>query len=392
VPVGATPGSQEFAGELFTQPIVTNVLLTLGDGVIFKFDGSKVTSGGPNSATNNLVSVDDWAFAEPVPISNGFSITSGPAGTTGSPVLATASLGRVFSGPVATFSDADPAANAKDFTATINWGDGHLTNGTITADGKGGFTVSGTNTFALAGLLPISVDVFDFGGGPGPGGSQPNISVTNTINVLDANHAFVQALYNDFLGRDGGQAELDFWVGMLPGLGQGGVANSIIHSTEGLTFAVDGLYVQLLGRQAQGGEEQSFVSLLQKGGTEEQVVAGIVSSSEFASHANALIGGDNADANFVAALYKLLLNRTPGTGEVNGFLAGLPGLGRAGVALAIEKSPEYRGDVATGFYSSLLDRTTPPSAAEVAVWVNNGLDVLSMEVALASSGEYFQNG
>jgi hypothetical protein len=349
VPVSGTPGAQEFAGELFTQPIVTKVLLTLGNGVIFKFDGSTVTSGGPNSAGNNLVSVDDWAFAEPVPISNGFPITSGPTGTTGAPPIATASLGRTFSGAVATFSDSDPNGNAKDFTATINWGDGHLTNGTIAADGRGGFTVSGTNTYATAGNFPVSVDVFDFGGGPGIGGSQSSSSISNTINVLDADHSFVQALYNDFLGRDGSQAELDAWVSNLPRLGQGGVANAIARSGEGLTHAVDGLYVQLLGRQAQGGEEQGFVQLMEKGATQEQVVAGIVSSPEFASHANALIGGSNADANFVAALYQLLLNRTAGTAEVNAVVGVLHGMGRAGVALAIEGSFE-RAD------ASLRDR------------------------------------
>jgi hypothetical protein len=392
VPVSATPGAQEFAGELFTQPVVTNVLLTLGNGVIFKFDGTTVTPGGPNTATNNLVSVDDWAFAEPVPISNGFPITSGPPGTTGIPAVATAFQGRAFTGAVATFSDADPAANAKDFTATINWGDGHLTNGTIAADGKGGFTVSGTNTFTTAGNFPVSVDIFDFGGGPGVGGSQSSFSVSNTVNVLDANHTFVEALYNDFLGRDGAAAELDMWVSLLPSLGQGGVANAIRRSGEGLTHTVDGLYVQLLGRQAQGGEEQGLVQVLEKGATQEQVVAGIVSSAEFASHANTLIGGTNADANFVAALYQLLLNRTAGTGEVNGFVSALPRLGRAGVALVIEGSAEFRGDIVTGLYASLLDRSTPPSSAEVAGWVNSGLDVLSLEVALASTGEYFQKG
>jgi hypothetical protein len=392
VPISGTPGAQEFAGELFTQPIVTNVLLTLGNGVIFKFDGTTVTSGGANTADNNLVSVDDWAFAEPVPISNGFPITSGPPGTTNAPPVALAPLNRVFSGPVATFSDADPAANARDFTATINWGDGHLTNGTIAADGRGGFTVSGTNTYATPGNFPVSVDVFDFGGGPGIGGSQSSFSISNTVSVLDANHTFVQALYNDFLGRNGAQAELDGWVAALPGLGQGGVANAIARSPEGLTHAVDGLYIQLLGRQAQGGEEQGFVQLLQHGATQEQVVADIVSSPEFATHANTLVGGNNADAAFVGALYRLLLNRTAGTAEVNGFLGVLPALGRAGVGLAVEESAEFRGDVVTGLFSSLLDRTTSPSTAEVAGWVNSGLDVLSLEVALASSSEYFQKG
>jgi len=46
VPTNATAGSQIFAGERFTQAIVTNVLLTLGQGVIFQFDGTTASAGG----------------------------------------------------------------------------------------------------------------------------------------------------------------------------------------------------------------------------------------------------------------------------------------------------------------------------------------------------------
>jgi hypothetical protein len=182
VPTNATPGSAIFAGERFTQPIVTNVLLTLGNGVIFKFDGTTVTAGGSNTATNNLVAVDDWVFAEPVPTANGFPIVSGPGGTTGASAIS-ATAGTPFTGKVATFSDLDPKGNARDYTAVINWGDGHLTNGTISANASGGFDVSGTNTYAQAGRFPVSVDVMDFGGGPGIGGSSPVQSITNTATV-----------------------------------------------------------------------------------------------------------------------------------------------------------------------------------------------------------------
>jgi hypothetical protein len=391
VPVGGQ-GSQVFAGELFNQPIVTNVLLTLGNGVIFKFDGKTVTQGDTNDVGTNLVTVDDWAFAEPVPITNGFPITSGPVGTTGAPAIATTVAGRVFNGEVARFSDADPLAVATDFTATINWGDGHLTNGQITSDGSGGFSVSGTNTYATPGQFPVSVDIFDFGGGPGVGGSQPSLAVSNTIKVLDANHGFVRALYNDFLGREGSQTELDAWVSALPALGQAGVANGISHSPEALTHAVDGLYAQLLGRDAHGGEEQGFVHLLEQGATLERVSALILSSPEFAARANRIAGGTNADSNYIQGLYLFLLGRQPSLAEINAFVGVLPKLGRAGVALEFEESAEFRNDVVRGLYGVFLDRLAPPSAAEIAPWVNSGLDLLSLETALASSGEYFQNG
>ncbi len=181
VPTNPTPGSAVFTGELFNSPEVTNVLLTLGKGVIFKFDGTTVTPGGANSASNNLVAVDDWVFPEPVPITNGTNIpVSAPIGvapgTINAAVLVHATAGQAFTGVAANFSDADPEANAKDFTANINWGDGHSSNGTIAADGHGGFSVIGTNTYASTGAFPIAVQIQDFGGS--------FFTVTNTANVV----------------------------------------------------------------------------------------------------------------------------------------------------------------------------------------------------------------
>jgi hypothetical protein len=181
VPTNSTPGAAVFAGELFKNPEVTNVLLTLGNGVIFKFDGTALTSGGTNTARNNLVAVDDWVFPEPVSITNGTNIpVSAPIGvapgTLNAAVLVHATAGQAFTGVAATFSDADPNANAKDFTANINWGDGHSSNGPIAADGHGGFNVIGTNTYASAGAFPIAVQIQDFGGS--------FFTVTNTASVV----------------------------------------------------------------------------------------------------------------------------------------------------------------------------------------------------------------
>jgi hypothetical protein len=77
---------------------------------------------------------------------------------------------------VATF--ACPGAVPRDFTATIAWGDGHASPGMITSDGSGGFIVSGSNTYAVAGSYAISVAV-----GDASGATQ---STTSTVSVVDA--------------------------------------------------------------------------------------------------------------------------------------------------------------------------------------------------------------
>lgn len=66
--------------------------------------------------------------------------------------------GNAFSGTVATFTPLAGTA-AGDYSASINWGDGHQTAGTIGADASGVLAVSGSNTYATGGGYPISVSV-----------------------------------------------------------------------------------------------------------------------------------------------------------------------------------------------------------------------------------------
>jgi hypothetical protein len=91
-------------------------------------------------------------------------------------------VGQPFIGVVATFSDGSITSNA-GFTASINWGDTHVSSGVVTFLGTKNeanifgqivpvtlFSVTGTNTYAAAGTYPISVTITD-----------PNSNVT-TVN------------------------------------------------------------------------------------------------------------------------------------------------------------------------------------------------------------------
>jgi hypothetical protein len=77
---------------------------------------------------------------------------------TATPVGATE--GTAFSGAVATFSDTNAANTAADFTASINWGDGTTTTGTVTGGG-GKFTVSGSHTYADEGDFTVTAVLTD---------------------------------------------------------------------------------------------------------------------------------------------------------------------------------------------------------------------------------------
>lgn len=83
------------------------------------------------------------------------------------PIVATGVLVAAIEGAppagvtVATFIDQDPNPVATDFTASINWGDGHVSGGTVTLGPGGTLTVTGTNTYKEAGLYQVRVTITD---------------------------------------------------------------------------------------------------------------------------------------------------------------------------------------------------------------------------------------
>jgi hypothetical protein len=112
------------------------------------------------SYTTTWYGYDNWgAFAS----GNGSSTVSDAAlkalGKTlyGAVGVATGSAG------VGAFTDADPGGTVSDYTASINWGDGTTTTGTV-AVGTGNFKVSGSHTYAATGSYAIKTTVKDAGG------------------------------------------------------------------------------------------------------------------------------------------------------------------------------------------------------------------------------------
>jgi hypothetical protein len=85
--------------------------------------------------------------------------------------------GASFTGQVATFADSDPGGAASDYSATINWGDGSSSPGTVAATGSG-FAVNGTHTYASPGSYKTGVTIADAGGS--------STSADGTANVAAA--------------------------------------------------------------------------------------------------------------------------------------------------------------------------------------------------------------
>src|SRR5438309_448047 len=90
-----------------------------------------------------------------------------------------ATEGVSFSGVVATASDADPASTGSEYEATIEWGDGSTSAGTVSGSG-GSFSVSGSHTYAEEGSNPVKVTLTDKDTAANHG------DATSTATVADA--------------------------------------------------------------------------------------------------------------------------------------------------------------------------------------------------------------
>jgi Domain of unknown function (DUF4214) len=76
----------------------------------------------------------------------------------------TASRKTAFTQTVATFTDGNPGAKASEFRATIAWGDGQTSVGTVSALTGGGFAVSGSHAYEKKGSYAVAVHIADAGG------------------------------------------------------------------------------------------------------------------------------------------------------------------------------------------------------------------------------------
>ncbi len=85
----------------------------------------------------------------------------------------TGSEGFPVTGQIATFLSSD--VQGTNPTASISWGDGHMTAGTVVMDGTN-FAVDGSNTYAVNGTYPVNVTVNGTDGSTASGTGQATIS------------------------------------------------------------------------------------------------------------------------------------------------------------------------------------------------------------------------
>jgi hypothetical protein len=159
--------------------------ITWGDGSTTA--GTVAATGGGTFTVSGIHTyADEGTFSVPVQVKDNVSVLTANTTSTANvaegdaltptPVTFSATTGTPFSGVVATFADTNTSNVPADFTATIDWGDGTITAGTVTGGG-GTFSVSGTHTYSTAGGKTVTVTLTD----DAPGTA--SATATSTANV-----------------------------------------------------------------------------------------------------------------------------------------------------------------------------------------------------------------
>jgi hypothetical protein len=206
------------------------------------------------------------------PVQDQVSVTEADI-LTAYPLAFAASDGVPFSGTVATFSDTSSTTPASDFTATVNWGDGTSTSGTVSMSG-GSLIVAGNHTFnSPPGGYPVSVQVNEDAPGTAAATAASTANVTAgkpSAATQGARAVSINgALVNGTINANGDPTSYSFQYGTTTeygsstrssSLGSGNSGRAVSASLSGLTPGTTYHY-RVIATNAQGtavGADQTF--------------------------------------------------------------------------------------------------------------------------------------
>jgi large repetitive protein len=196
-----------------------------------------------------------------------------------------------FQGKIASFTTTDPRATTADFTAVVNWGDGHTSTAAVASNPAGGFFVLGDHTYAQSGTFTVVTTISD------DQGHSVADSTTASVGMPLASHGLkVSAVAGKrFAGalttltapdRSAAASALSALINWGDGTDSRGVVRTAGKSKKGEIFKVDGSHVY-----AHRGRFVGSVAIVENGGA--QVLVPIVVNVR---------GGDSGAPRMVAVL------------------------------------------------------------------------------------------
>jgi len=175
---------------------VTTSGTVAGSSGTFTVDGGHTyTDEGTDTAVVTLTHTSDHVQSTtsgPVAVAEGDHLTPHD-------ITAAIVVNQPFSGQIGHFTDTDTFTAASDFVATIDWGDGATTSGTVSG-GSGSFDVNGTHAYTTTGMHNVHVTLTD----DAPGTATATADAKIVFNQSNGNHASAGDLSAaSFLSSDG---------------------------------------------------------------------------------------------------------------------------------------------------------------------------------------------
>lgn len=312
------------------------------------------------------------------------TITAAPVGSTAVAVVAEEAA--TFTGPVTTFTQDGGSAPASNFSASIDWGDGASSTGTVTAAG-GGYVVSGSHLYVEDGSYPIAVVVDNLDGSP--------TTIDTTATILEAPLVGSGLPVSGVEVTNSTAPVATFTAGAEPASaftavidwGEGVATPGVITALGKGQFQVSGTYAYL--------DEGSYPIAVTVSEVGEPSAAAVI-------HATATIdeGPPSGDGpgiagtpaqDYVSQLYRDVLDRPVDRPSsqvlVNLLLAGQP---RLVISEPLAHSPEHGRLVVTQAYEDYLGRA--PDSAGLDYWVGalgRGVTDEQLAASMVASDEFF---
>ena len=132
--------------------------IDIWDGISFGLGPVYRTDFDLGTTTINVVPETSWSLGGfNSPVAANLTLVPAPPPVV-SPVKITPVEGAPFTSTVATFTDEVTKAVPADYVASIKWGDGHTSAGTVSGS-NGSYAIAGTHTYEQYGPYPIEVDL-----------------------------------------------------------------------------------------------------------------------------------------------------------------------------------------------------------------------------------------
>jgi hypothetical protein len=212
---------------------------------------------------------------------------------------------------------------------------------------------------------------------------------------LTRDQEFVQALYKTFVARAAGPSELQMATARLAFETRTQLASDVVHADESYKRQIDLAYREYLNRAPDPGGKAAFLGLLQSNHTLEFIDAIFLSSNEYfnrALAANPLMSPNDAYIVAIVGVEDRRMTMTSDYDFYEGMLIATPGnpmAARQVVASTIVETPEALRNRIRDYYHEILNRNSITSDGEIQGWLNTGLDLLSIQFAMAGSDEFY---